>query len=394
MLKLLIYITLKLLSIFLLLYIIHMKTAIVKSGVTTSLGAMTQAGLNAITNLEETFDKNKTKLDIAGQYMVNKYKKIKGVEGRSRQVQHADVELLVFELVSRYIENPDSFTEENIKDLSLILSKNGKYIVIDKLKYERFLNERSDAATAGLLVSALTSSSIDLMTSLLPKEKPLSPGENFGISSGLGITGVLGSNLLVNLITGYKDTKVAKEAAKIITKNIDTIRPPTSVSEANQNLIKLSKWLEDICDSNSKIINEIMIKKAENAKIIRNLPSASALVDNTARKAKEKENKEIRERLIIDTSELDSNMLLMNRIFEAISINEKYIADHTTVRQDTAKIISGRALNESVNKVLETNPFDFFTKKNGGRHYNTKTRKIPRNKRHSNRKNKRNKKKI
>jgi|APGre2960657423_1045063.scaffolds.fasta_scaffold39210_2 hypothetical protein len=371
-----------------------MKTAIVKSGVTTSLGAMTQAGLNAITNLEETFDKNKTKLDIAGQYMVNKYKKIKGVEGRSTQVQHADVELLVFELVSRYIENPDSFTEKNIKDLSLILSKNGKYIVIDKLKYERFLNERSDAATAGLLVSALTSSTIDLMTSLLPQEEPLSRGENFGISSGLGVSGVLGSNLLVNLITNYKDTKLAKEAAKIIATRIDTIRLPTSIPEANQNLTKLSKWLEDICDSNSKLINSIMIKKAESARIIRNLPSASALVDTDAKKAKEKENKEIKERLILDTSELDSNMLLMERIFKAIAINEKYIADHTTFRQDAAKIISGRALNESVNKVLETNPFDFFTKKNGGRHYNTKTRKIPRNKRHPNRKNKRHKKKI
>ena len=371
-----------------------METSIVKSGLTTSLGALTQAGLNAITNLEETFDKNKTKLDIAGQRMVNKYKKIKGVEGRNRPVQHADVELLVFELVSRYIENPDSFTEENIKDLSLILSKNGKYIVIDKLKYERFLNERSDAATAGLLVSAVTSSTIDLMTSLLPQEQPLSRGANFGISSGLGVSGVLGSNLIVNLITSLKATKEAKEAANKINIQIDTIRLPTNISEANQNLIKLSKWLEDICDSNSKIINEIMIKKAQNAKIIRNLPSASALVNTDARKAKEKENKQIRERLIINTSELDSNMLLMDRIFEAISINEKYIADHTTVRQDIAKIVSGRALGESVDKLLETNPLDFFTKRKGGRHYNTKTRKISRNKRQPNRKNKRHKKKI
>jgi hypothetical protein len=322
----------------------------IKAATATAIGATAQGTLNAMTRAEELFNETVKNVKEAGlkiQFDINSH--LPGFrEGRKRPLMSCDIDLICAELFKRYTENPGIFTEDVIKYLAYIVGNfdNKKYFIIDRKKYEQFAEERSDAATAGLIFSAAAGAGMDsLYSATKVPSSDLNPGTSAILSTGLGTVGVLASNKIAEYITKIKTTIQIDSDADMTTK-LASISIPTTIETANDNISRLGILLDEEFNQSNIISQQLTLYKAELKNIIRGKQPASALTDDKSRQkllADRRQNvAPIQEKINSCESQLITITNNISNILLKVNENNEFIEVHSnnSVTKRAAHLLS------------------------------------------------------
>ena len=215
----------------------------------------------------------------------------------------------------------------------------------------------------------------------------LNVGSSVGYNTALGTTGVLGSNLFASVITKIKENKDTSRRNEIVNQEVNALLSPKTLEEADNNISKLSRLLEDTITQNSEISGRLILAKAELAEIEsrhRGTPANAIPDENSRRQLQQKRNAEKQpyiEKIDAINSELIPIQATVENIILKADENKRFIKEkkskgsilHNVTHSISEPISSAKSAAKSA---WEFNIFD--SGKKGGT-YKNKFRKYRRN---------------
>ena len=124
-------------------------------------------------------------------------------------INDCSIDSLINEIIYRYNSNKTSICDADLDNIARILNSCGKYIAIEKEKYDLFNKQMNDAANTALIATSATSSSLNYAKSKFDAaSSSISALTKYGIDLTSSFFSVWGANILVKISNYAQNVKL------------------------------------------------------------------------------------------------------------------------------------------------------------------------------------------